>query len=259
MKRLVCLFLSFVFVIGLCGSFPALASSDGVSLALNPDEAIPGELMEVPIVITSNPGIISIKVQVSYDSSLFTLEEAKTGDFKGVSFGPLTQNPVTVNWMDALHPDNTTCGNLAVLVFRVNPHAPAGDTRMSVSASEKDVFNFQLQQVPVNPIADALISIEGEKPNPNPPVEPNPPVVPDVPTNTDTPSGTDVVKVGDVNGDDAINAKDALAVLKISVGKMKPTQSQQQLADVNRDNTINAKDALEILKSSVGKPSCIVK
>ena len=68
----------------------------------------------------------------------------------------------------------------------------------------------------------------------------------------DTPS----YDLGDINKDKQINAKDALIVLRISVGKYKETNTEIASADVNKDNAVNAKDALEILKKSVGKPSC---
>ena len=64
-----------------------------------------------------------------------------------------------------------------------------------------------------------------------------------------------VLALGDVNGDGQINAKDALEVLKQSVGKVTFTQQQKNAADVNRDEKIDAKDALEILKKTVGKPA----
>ena len=67
------------------------------------------------------------------------------------------------------------------------------------------------------------------------------------------------ISLGDVNGDGNINAKDALEVLKHSVGKITLTADQQVAADVNKDNKIDAKDALEILKYSVGKPSVLAK
>lgn len=65
--------------------------------------------------------------------------------------------------------------------------------------------------------------------------------------------------IGDVNGDGDINAKDALAVLKISVGKLTPTDAQKAVADINGDGKSDAKDALEILKYVVGKPSALGK
>ncbi len=64
---------------------------------------------------------------------------------------------------------------------------------------------------------------------------------------------------GDLNGDDSINAKDALQVLKISVGKVDADEQARKIADVNQDDAVNAKDALEILKYSVNKPSALDK
>ncbi len=63
--------------------------------------------------------------------------------------------------------------------------------------------------------------------------------------------------MGDLDGDGKINAKDALQVLKYSVGKVEFTSDQEVRGDVNGDGNINAKDALEILKHSVGKPSAL--
>ena len=59
--------------------------------------------------------------------------------------------------------------------------------------------------------------------------------------------------LGDVNGDKRVDAKDALEVLKSSVGKVILTKEQQGAAEVNGDGNIDAKDALEILKYAVGK------
>lgn len=74
----------------------------------------------------------------------------------------------------------------------------------------------------------------------------------------DVPPAVDVT-LGDVNDDGAINAKDALEVLKATVGKTQLSDLQKVAADVNKDEAINAKDALEILKYTVNKPSALDK
>ncbi|MBR3844902.1 MAG: endonuclease/exonuclease/phosphatase family protein, partial [Clostridia bacterium] len=60
-------------------------------------------------------------------------------------------------------------------------------------------------------------------------------------------------KIGDVNTDTQVDAKDALEVLKSSVGKITFTQQQEFVADVDNDGQCNAKDALMILQFAVGK------
>jgi hypothetical protein len=61
------------------------------------------------------------------------------------------------------------------------------------------------------------------------------------------------MKKGDVDEDGEINAKDALAVLKIAVGKLTPTREQMMCADANGDRKADAVDALWILQYAVGK------
>ncbi len=58
---------------------------------------------------------------------------------------------------------------------------------------------------------------------------------------------------GDTNNDSGVNAKDALQVLRASVGKEALTDWQTYIADVNMDGGVNAKDALMMLQFAVNK------
>lgn len=58
-------------------------------------------------------------------------------------------------------------------------------------------------------------------------------------------------RLGDVNCDDNIDSKDALAILKDSVG-IDQFIFVKEVADVNKDTKIDSKDALMVLKHSVG-------
>ena len=78
---------------------------------------------------------------------------------------------------------------------------------------------------------------------------PQPPSLPD----GSQPQLPPEMKKGDVDEDGEINAKDALAVLKIAVGKLTPTREQMMCADVNGDRKADAVDALWILQYAVGK------
>ena len=61
------------------------------------------------------------------------------------------------------------------------------------------------------------------------------------------------VLYGDVDANGSVAASDALVVLQITVGKVTPTEEQQEIGDVNADGLTNAVDALDILKFVVGK------
>ena len=84
-------------------------------------------------------------------------------------------------------------------------------------------------------------------------------VIPDALFMIPTKSYVDNTPYGDLNGDTKIDAKDALAVLKISVGKWDADDETKTIADVNEDQKADAKDALEILKYAVQKPSALDK
>lgn len=244
MKKGIALVLSLLVVFG---CFSSLTAGGQTLLMITAHSPLvkAGERVQVPVEIVQNPGIISVKVGVSYDPSVFTLEKIERGVFAGVSFGPLTANPITVNWVNGLQGDNKTTGTLALLTFLVAENAKEGSYEITLSANGEDVFNNQMQSVAFG-LANGMVYVEGEEL----PVEPTPPTddPSDRPTNTD---------LGDVNGDRKIDAKDALLVLRIAVNKYNPTDVEKTAADVNGDGSINAKDALEILKYAVGKPSCL--
>ena len=58
---------------------------------------------------------------------------------------------------------------------------------------------------------------------------------------------------GDVNDDTLVDAKDALAILRVSVGKQTVDHWHGYLADVNVDGVVNATDALMVLQYTVKK------
>ena len=65
------------------------------------------------------------------------------------------------------------------------------------------------------------------------------------------------ITLGDPNGDGQINAKDALMTLQAAVETIVPYGKQAEATDVNVDEKTDAKDALEILKFTVGKPGVL--
>ena len=87
-------------------------------------EAKAGDEIVVPVKLVNNPGLVSAKVKVGYDAAALELLSYAIGDFaeKGYSWGPLTKNPFTINFCDAVAADYP--GEvLAHLTFKVKEDA----------------------------------------------------------------------------------------------------------------------------------------
>ena len=118
-----------------------------------------GETVTVCVRAMNNPGIISCHLYVQYDAAVLELETATGQDFAGVTFGPTTKNPFSINWIDALHPDNTTDGVICRLTFRVKEGAPLGDTKLRLSYPSEDVFNMLYEDV-VFQTRDGILTVQ---------------------------------------------------------------------------------------------------
>ena len=182
--------------------------------------AKPGDTIVIPVSVENNPGIISLKLAVSYDASVLELVSVEAGDFvvaeqDGVtvgspSFGPIESNPFIINWEDALAPGNIkTNGVVANLTFKVKEDAAVGDTEISVSYNPNDVFDFDLDNVAFECKAGSV---------------------------TVKPACTP----GDNNGDGTINIKD-LGLLQQYLNGW-DVEIDEGAADSNGDGTINIKD-----------------
>lgn len=152
MKKLLSILLVLVMLLTLtaCGKQPTttatssdLAPVAGVDPTVSVDSATTasGETFTVAVRVEKNPGIISIKLALQYDTALLELVDATEQDFAGVTYGPTEKVPFIVNWIDAVHPDNTTNGVLATLTFRVKEGAAAGATPLTLTYDPEDVFN----------------------------------------------------------------------------------------------------------------------
>lgn len=102
----------------------------------------PGDTVTVKVSTRDNPGIVGFLLKVSYDTAALELTAAEVGDFAGTTFGPLEKQPFTFSWVDAIHPNNTTNGAMAVLTFKIKSGAPNGLSPISVSYAAADVFGL---------------------------------------------------------------------------------------------------------------------
>lgn len=124
-----------------------------------------GETFEVPMVVVSqtrgktgtdvtitvstlnNPGIVSMLLWLGYDSDALELISINEAKFGGVQFGPLTANPIAINWVDGLCDNNTTDGDVAILTFKVKEDAIEGVYPITLTYDPEDVFDYNLKDI----------------------------------------------------------------------------------------------------------------
>ncbi len=170
--------------------------------------AAAGATFSTDVRLQNNRGIVSIKVQIGYDMNALELVSAEGIDFAGVTFGPLTEDVFVINWIDSVHPNNTTDGVLARLTFKVKETAVSTAPTVTVRYDADDVFDYDDNNVYFETV-DGTVTV------------------------------LDYV-VGDANGDGKLNNKD-LSVLMRYLNGWDETVDERAL-DVNADGNINNKD-----------------
>lgn len=101
--------------------------------------ATAGSTVEVYVSIENNPGIISLRNKITYDTSV--MELVKVEDLKLLSGyttpSPTVASPYTLRWADSLATQNNTAnGNFVKLTFKIKDSAEVGDYGISVSHIE---------------------------------------------------------------------------------------------------------------------------
>ncbi|MCR5151324.1 MAG: InlB B-repeat-containing protein [Clostridiales bacterium] len=156
-KRFSALLLALLITFSLPFSF---AGAAGPVVSAGNVTGINGKTADVPINISGNPGIVSIKLSVSYDSDYLQLVSAS----KGTVFGTVTptfsqnlaDNPYVITFTDGTATENhSSDGALVNLKFKL---LKEGKTDLSVtfsSAKNKDLqkvnFTTQAGSVTINP------------------------------------------------------------------------------------------------------------
>ena len=121
--------------------------TDGPMFIVDGATAKAGDTITVAVRTEKNVGIVSLMLDIGYDANVLELISITGKDFNGVSFGPLNSNPIAVNWLDALNPNNTTNGTIALLTFKVKDEAAVGTTSITVSYDAENVYDFDINNV----------------------------------------------------------------------------------------------------------------
>ncbi len=178
------------------------------TFVVNDANAARGGTFDVTIDVANNPGIVSTKLMVYYDSDILEIVGAQGGIFADTNFGPNTANPFVIFWVDSINPNNTSNGTVATITFRVKDNVTASETEISVDFDDDDIYNSNFENVYFA-------------------------------TQSGTVNIVDYAS-GDVNADGYINNKD-LGLLMQYLNAWK-VEINTDVADVNGDGAINNKD-----------------
>ena len=111
-----------------------------------------GETVAVKILLSDNPGLVALHIDIGYDASKLRLLSASDGGLIGTGmamFGnDLNINPYTLTWVDALHPTNHTGNGIAAtLTFKILETAPCGMTPVTIAIVQNSTFDCNLKNV----------------------------------------------------------------------------------------------------------------
>ena len=143
------------------------ASAEGTpTFAIGTADAQAGETVDIPILIENNPGIIALRVTVTFDPGVLTLQNVTNESLfsEGVFTPGGSYNTASYNilWENGTGENATANGTFATLTFLVAEDAPVGDTAISVSYSPSSTFNRDLNEVTFDTRAGAVTIVPNE-------------------------------------------------------------------------------------------------
>ena len=132
---------------------------EGPCFVVSYEDAKRGETVDVTVSAIRNPGIVSAKVRVDFDTSVLNLVGYQPGDFSlsGYSWGEEVvaneRGYFIINWCDSTN-SNSCAELLATLTFQVLDDAAYGPSAMAITFScEDDVYNYDWDTVDFSPAA----------------------------------------------------------------------------------------------------------
>ena len=130
-----------------CGAVREVLDENAPAFVVDSVNAFAGQTFTVAVRTERNSGIVSLKLNLLYDSEILELVSYEEQDFAGMSYSPDESNPFVFNWVDALKPNNTTNGVVLLFTFRVKDDAPAGETNLTLSYDADDVYDEEFNNV----------------------------------------------------------------------------------------------------------------
>ena len=136
MKKITALIASLILALGIC-IIPASAAGAGKITAANA-AGKQGDTVTVDVGIASNPGLITFRISVSYDSDLELTDVSDSKLLSGwTTPSPTISSPYTLRWADSLSTTNNSAnGRIVTLSFKIKDGAAVGNKTVTVKFIE---------------------------------------------------------------------------------------------------------------------------
>ena len=195
----------------------------GMTVSIDSVQAAPGSTITVPITISQNPGIASLKLLVEYDSSVLKLQSAEINpaykDISGVITSVNTdKNPAVLLWVNPTA-ETRANGTFATLTFAVAANADGKEAALTITYDEDDIYNASEVNVPLT-VQNGKVVVTAHQP-------------------------------GDINNDGKVNNKDLTRLAQHLAGK--EVEVIEDALDVNGDGKVNNKDLTRLAQYLAGK------
>jgi len=136
MKKIIACLLTIVLLFS-TGLAAVSAAGTGTLSATNAS-GYRGDTVTVNVNLNNNPGLISMKFQVSYSDDLTLVSVSNSGLLNGwTTPAPTVSSPYTLRWADSLATtNNTATGTLVTLTFRIKDDADIGAQTVTITFNE---------------------------------------------------------------------------------------------------------------------------
>ncbi len=192
------------------------AETGKLTFTVSNKNAVPGETVDVDIVMSNNPGIASISLNVGYDSDILTVENITfNSDMGGTTqTSQLTKNPAKIIWISSTSNYNGDA-TVATITFRVNADITDNvATNVELTYDPDDIYNIAEDNIECD-IVNGVVNVVAAVP-------------------------------GDINGDTKVNNKDVTRLMQYlahwDVFVNAPT------LDTNGDGKVNNKDVTRLMQ-----------
>lgn len=147
-------------------TIPTRAAQDTPMIVVSSPVATAGDTVDVTISLLNNPGVVSMRLFISYDESAMSLIQVSDGGILGEYYHQtdaesLKKCPYTLFWMNGLTSDDyRQNGVLATLSFALKPDAVGSfPITISYDYAKGDILNQRLDKVFFE-VEDGAVTVE---------------------------------------------------------------------------------------------------